>query len=66
MDRADEASLKELIKLWQICSAFIEKHQITCVEAISQQDSIIVDGYDLIASICEEVGYYENDIFEDE
>jgi hypothetical protein len=46
-------------KLREICKKFIEKHRISCSEAISQEDSIIVDAYDFIKEICDEVGYYE-------
>lgn len=47
-------------KLYKICKDFIEKHDISCEDCIGQQDSIILDAYDLIQDICNCVGYTEN------
>jgi hypothetical protein len=46
-------------KLVEVCKNFIKNHNISCVEAISSKDSVIVDAYLLIRDICEIVGYYD-------
>ncbi len=46
-------------KLYEICKKFIEKHKISCPEVVCQTDSVIIDAYNFITEICDEVGYYE-------
>lgn len=45
--------------LYKICQGFIEKHKISGSENIYQSDSVILDAYEFIETICEIVGYYE-------
>ena len=47
--------------LYETVTEFIDKHRISCPEAIAQNDAVITDAYDLIESLCEIVGYYEYD-----
>ena len=57
----DEPSVKEMAALWNICAGFIERHEISCAEAIYQRDLIAEHACELIEAICEEVGYVEGD-----
>lgn len=46
-------------KVLALVEAFIEKHNITCPETISQTDDVIANAYDFIESLCETAGYKE-------
>jgi hypothetical protein len=47
--------------LFETVTKFIDDHRISCPEAITQNDEVITNAYDLIESLCEIVGYYEYD-----
>lgn len=49
--------------LWEAVTQFIDDHQISCEEAVAQNDDVISNAYEFIAELCEIVGYYE---YEDE
>jgi len=48
-------------KLFFLVEKFIKDHEISCGEAIYQSDFIIEDCYDLVESMCDIVGYYNED-----
>jgi hypothetical protein len=56
----DEPSVKEMVALWKLCFNFVQKHKISCPEA-TVNDWVYENAPDLVESICEEVGYYEED-----
>lgn len=47
------------MKLHEIVQTFVDKHRISCADAIAQNDRIIEGAYDLIEDLCNVVGYYE-------
>lgn len=53
------SDIEKGLKLLNIVTQFRNKHQISCPEAITQVDRIIIDGYDLISDLCDVVGYIE-------
>lgn len=57
----DEPSVQEMVTLWNICVAFIQKQEISCEETIHQCDWVIENAYGLIQDICNVVGYVEVD-----
>lgn len=58
-----EPSIKDMVRLWQLCAAFIEENNIYCKETVYQTDRVIENAYSFIGSICDEVGYVD---YEDE
>lgn len=46
--------------LYKTVIDFRDKHAITCAESIYQRDERIADAYELIETLIETVGYYEN------
>ncbi len=48
--------------LEKICRNFIEKQKIYCSESVYQSDRVIENAYELIESICNELGYYSDPI----
>lgn len=48
-------------KLHAICEKFIRDNSITCPETICQSDRVIMNAYEFIEQICENVGYCEVD-----
>lgn len=48
-------------KVFKIVKAFVEKHGISCPEAIGQNDRVIEDAYNFIEDLCNVVGYIEYD-----
>ncbi len=57
---------KSLARLRAIVVDFVNKHDITCAETIYQMDDVIIDAYDFIHELVEEVGYKESDEEEDD
>lgn len=57
---------KSLTRLRAIVVDFVNKHDITCAETIYQMDDVIIDAYDFIHELVEEVGYKESDEEEDD
>ncbi len=55
----DEPSMQELVKLWNICSDFINNQRIWGAESVYQVDRVIENAYEFIHEICETVGYIE-------
>ena len=45
--------------LWEAVANFIDEQQISCAEAIAQNDYAITNAYDFIEQLCDIVGYYE-------
>jgi hypothetical protein len=52
-----EPSLKDLHKLWSLCSSFIKDQRIYCSETIYQTDRVIENAYEFIDNICQNVGF---------
>ena len=48
------------MQLWEVCQAFINEHEILCVDSVYQQDAIVIDALAFIAKICDIVGYYKD------
>lgn len=46
-------------KVLTLVRDFIEKNRITCAEAVSQNDHVIVNAYDFIEELAEAAGYAE-------
>lgn len=61
-----EPSVKEMAALWNVCAKFIEQQKIGCPETIYQMDRVIENAYEFIQDICDEVGYYEPEEYDDE
>lgn len=47
----------QMLELYKICSNFITKQRIHCVETIYQSDRVIENAYEFIEYICDIVGY---------
>ncbi len=56
MSRTDQ---NELIR--QIIDSFIDKHRVSCAEAIYQSDRVIESACTLIEDLANVVGYYVED-----
>jgi hypothetical protein len=54
-----EPSTKDMARLWELCANFIEQNRILCVEFVYDSDRVVKNSYDFIASICNEVGYFD-------
>jgi hypothetical protein len=48
-----------MARLWELCANFIEQNRILCVEFVYDSDRVVENSYDFIASICNEVGYFD-------
>ncbi len=48
-------------KLTELCKKFVEENQISCGETIYQCDWVIERAYEFIESVCDIVGYYDDD-----
>lgn len=53
-----EEKLKEL---YNVCSKFIEKQNITCPEVVYQSDRVIYNAYEFIEKICDIIGYVKDE-----
>jgi hypothetical protein len=47
-------------KLWNLCAAFIAKHEIDAPETIYQKDDVVENASILIEAICDIVGYHKS------
>jgi hypothetical protein len=47
----------KLLLLEQEVRAFVQKHDITCPEAIYQNDSVVIDACEFIERLIDVVGY---------
>lgn len=58
-----EPSHKELVRLWELCSGFIQKRDLTCPEDIWQNssDTSIEKAYELINEIADLTGFAERE-----
>ena len=56
----DEVKRRE--QLWCICSDFISEQNITCYEKIYSSDVIASKSFDLIESICNLIGYDNQEV----
>ena len=54
----DEPSVKEMARLWNLVSDFIKEQTISCPEA-TVNDWVYENAPNLIADMCEVVGYYD-------
>ncbi len=54
-------SVTELRKLEKLTTEFFDKHKISCPEAISQNDNVIENAYELIEKIGDIIDYYDYD-----
>lgn len=52
---------EQLMALWNVATAFIEKYEIGCAEQIWQTDSVLIAAPELVEEVCEVVGYKEYD-----
>lgn len=50
-------------KLFTFCQRFVREQEISCPEAVSQNDNVIEAAYEFIEGVCDIVGYHE---FEEE
>jgi hypothetical protein len=48
-------------ELFDLCREFIKEHKIECAEDIYQTDSVSEYSLEFIESICELIGYHEED-----
>jgi hypothetical protein len=51
---------EKLEKLWEVCRSFIEKQEINSSESIYQCDNVILNAHEFIESVCDVVGYCED------
>lgn len=54
-----EERVAEALALRAIAKKFIEDNKIRCAETIYQCDRVVENSLELIESLCEIVGYYE-------
>jgi len=47
--------------LFQLCKKFVDKHKISCADAVHQSDRVQEDATNFIEDVCEIVGYWEWD-----
>lgn len=45
-------------RLLEVCSDYIEHHELTCAESIYQKDAIYESAPELVEQICNVIGYY--------
>ena len=57
--------LKKFRELNEICREFIEKQEISCPETIYQTDRVILNAYEFIENVCNQVGYHKPENYED-
>jgi hypothetical protein len=48
-------------ELFDLCKEFIKEHRIECAEDIYQTDSVSEYSLEFIESICELIGYHEDE-----
>ncbi len=53
-------------ELFDLCREFIKENKIDCSETIYQTDRIVENSLEFIESICELIGYHEEDEDEEE
>lgn len=53
--------MKVDVELLDLCKEFIEEHKIRCSEKIYDDDKISYASLEFIESICDLIGYYEED-----
>jgi glutaminase len=54
-----EPSAKDMARLWELCANFIEQNRIWSDEFVYVSDRVVENSYAFIASICNEVGYFD-------
>lgn len=59
MQKKPTKRLSKKDKLWKLCKEFVEEQEVSCPEAICQNDNVIENAYDLIEDICKIVGYHK-------
>jgi len=56
-----EETIAEALALRTLVKKFIEDNKICCAESVYQTDCVSENSLDFIGSLCEVVGYYEED-----
>ena len=57
---------EKYIKLYRLCSKFIQDNRIYCPETVYQADRVNDNSYEFIRKICDIVGYIELEEEEDD
>lgn len=52
------AVVSDQAKLWQLCQDYIEKQNISCPEAVYQNDNVALSAQEFVESVCDLVGYH--------
>ena len=55
--RADSTPIDRKSMLWIVCQQFIHNQNISCPEAIMQNDNVLENAPDFIEEICDLLGY---------
>ena len=56
-----EEVIAEALALRTIVKKFIKDNKIRCAESVYQKDCVVENSLEFIDSLCEVVGYYEDD-----
>lgn len=52
------AVVSDQAKLWKLCQDYIDKQNISCPEAVYQNDNVALSAQEFVESVCELVGYH--------
>lgn len=55
----DKECMTDAQEVYELCKEFIEEQRIWSAECVYQSDRVIENAYELIANICEIIGYVD-------